>query len=138
MILAIDYGTKHTGTALFRHGIVSPGATLNSRSEDFFTQIAKIIESEAIETVILGYSEPTDGRLSAVHHQTIRLKKYIENNFTKLEVKMQDETFTSQEAMSLEINLRPKHSKGSKKRQRDLRLHSTAACLILQRYLAAV
>jgi putative transcription antitermination factor YqgF len=137
-MLAIDYGTKYTGLAILREGFISSKPALLSIDVNFFEKLCSLITNNAIQTVVLGYAPPPDGRISRVHHEIKNLEKKLKHKYPDIPVYLIDETGTSNEAMEKIYSEKTGISRGRKKKKYDLKIHSVAACIILQRFLATI
>lgn len=137
-MLAIDYGTKYTGLAVCKEGHISSRPAILSKHPHFLDELANLIISSSIKKIILGYAPPPDGRISKVHHEIKQLEKILKEKFPKLEVCLVDESGTSNEAIAKINESKTGISRGKKKKKNDLKVHSVAACLILERYLATI
>jgi len=104
-ILAIDYGDKVTGLALFRCGS-DPFPTIYDRilmqKEDIFKKLHLIIIEEAIDVVLIGLPTYLDGNESMqtkkVKEFKIGLSHFLESKNILLDYFYQDETLSTQTA----------------------------------------
>jgi putative Holliday junction resolvase len=100
-ILAIDYGTKRVGTALFcpgRDPYPYPlGKILYKDDPTTIQEIQKIIEEEAVEVLVIGIPYFTDGKASQMTEQVLAFKNLLEKEI-ELPIYQQDETLSSFEA----------------------------------------
>lgn len=100
-LLAIDYGTKFTGLAHY-HVEVDPFVLLFGRikyesDEQLAQEIAKIIEEDFFDIIILGIPYFTDGTASKMT-ETVKNFKNILAKTIQLPIYEQDETLSSYEA----------------------------------------
>jgi putative transcription antitermination factor YqgF len=137
-MLAIDYGTKYTGLAVYKEGLISSRPAIPSKHPLFLEKLTDLVAVNEIEKIILGYAPPPDGRISKVHHEIKQLEKTLKEKLPKLEVYLVDESGTSNEAIMRVNETKTGINRGKKKKKNDLKIHSVAACLILERYLATI
>ncbi|MGB6839203.1 MAG: Holliday junction resolvase RuvX [Microgenomates group bacterium] len=124
-ILAIDYGKKKIGLSLATSMIAQPYKVIRYDSErEVLEKIAKILQKEDVEEIVLGESEGKMGKESR------KFGKKLAVQFN-LPVHFQDETLTTHEAQELSL----KAGIGRKKRKQFEDAYS--ATLILQSYLEA-
>lgn len=128
-ILAIDFGTKHTGFALGDNGVSMPYSQVSSKSVDFVVeQTLKILNTENIEQIIVGLP---------VAYNNIKIQDNIKNFIkslsqkTNININTIDEDFSSKEAFedNFEKFSDIKHIKKI--------IHKTSAEKILQNYYLA-
>lgn len=126
-ILSIDYGTKRVGLAVsdetetFAHRLEP---IQNFKDEDsLLDKLANILESEAIEDVIIGLPLGVDEKDTEMS-KTIQLFVQRLNTLTKSDVKTVNETYTTRQAYSNRGN-----NKGIKS------IDSESARILLQEYM---
>ncbi len=129
-LMALDYGDRHVGVAVtdpegkiaLRYGII------DRKSQELIEEIKKIIDSEAIEKILVGVPV---GLLRNSTSQTKKSEEFIEVLKGELEEKVIveacDETFTSKEAKRRLL------AEGGEVAQE----HTEAARLMLEDYLKA-
>ena len=137
-MLAIDYGTKYTGIAVYKEQLISSRPAILSKHPQFIETLTSLVINDKISKIIIGYAPPPDGRISKVHHEIKQLEKMLKEKFPKLEVCLVDESGTSNEAVEKINESKTGVNRGKKKKKNDLKVHSVAACLILERYLATI
>jgi putative Holliday junction resolvase len=126
-IIALDYGSRRVGVAIASSAarLASPLTTLDN-SSNLIADIEKIIETENIGTVVVGYPRDMSGRATA---QTKIVEEFIEKlQDLKLEVRVQDESLTSVHAEA-ELG----HKKGGYSKAE---VDALAATYILEDYLS--
>jgi putative Holliday junction resolvase len=122
-ILGIDYGRRKIGLALATSKIAEPlKVVVYDSLNEAYAKLAKVIEEEKIEKVVLGISE---GEMAK---ETRLFGRKLEE-VTGLKPIYQDETLSTQEAQSLSINA------GLKRKKRKELEDAYSATLILQGYL---
>lgn len=100
-ILSIDYGRKVTGVASFHVGNdpfpISYGKIIYQSDELLMKELAKIVEDEFIDILVVGVPYFTDGTESTL---TKEIKKFIEKLQTEINIPVfeEDETLTTFEA----------------------------------------
>lgn len=130
-ILAIDYGKKRTGLAWTdpMRIIATPLETVPT--DKLRPRIQQLIETEPIDTILLGYPTRLDGTDTHATADVRELETWFKATFPALTLKRWDERFTSKQAMQTLIDAGVK-----KKKRRDKGLiDRTAAVIMLQEYL---
>jgi putative Holliday junction resolvase len=136
--LGIDYGTKRIGIAISDDGgrMAFPKEIILN-DINFFKKIAEILKKEKIDEVVIGESVDFSGKLNAL---SARIEIFIEDFKEKfgIPIHKQKEFLTSVEARksgnTKEI-LTQKQSHSRLKDKKRGHIDSSAAALILQRYL---
>jgi putative holliday junction resolvase len=128
-ILAIDYGTKRIGIAISDLLHMSSNGLPNiENNQRKFEEIAKIVQNESVEEVVIGLPRKLNGTIGeaaqAVQQFSEELKKYI-----NVPIVFWDEWMTTAEAEKHLIS--QDKSRAKRKEIRD----RVAAQLILQGYL---
>ena len=133
-ILAIDFGFKVTGTAMFKVGIdpfpYPHEKIIFSSIEQSIKEIKKIIHSESIDILVFGIPFFVDGKESEM---TLKLKKIYQNlseQIPEVICYMQDETLTTQTAME-----RMKSSPEYNFKIDQTRIDTLAATIILEDFI---
>lgn len=131
-ILGIDYGLSSIGLALGIGGIVEPFKILpnilnHKVAENSLLEIAKIVELEGIDVVVIGMPYRKDKE--AGHSKLIR--KFAQDLYEKInesiKIEFVDESSTSKESIDVAIDA----GISQKRRKAD---HSIAAGLIIKRW----
>lgn len=102
-ILALDIGRKKTGLALtdFDQVIVfSRPEIFHLSEEDLLVQLGEFLNNEKVCKIIIGLPLGLKGNSTEQTEFTKKLSEKIKNKF-KIDVKMIDERFSSQEASKL-------------------------------------
>lgn len=124
-ILAIDYGKKKIGLSLATSMIAQPYKVIRYDSErEVLEKIAKILQKEDVEEIVLGVSEGKMGKESRKFGEKLAAQ-------FSLPVHFQDETLTTHEAQELSLKA------GIKRKKRKQLEDAYSATLILQSYLEA-
>ena len=101
-ILAIDFGLKVTGTALFCPGrdpfpYIGEKIIYQSLAETL-NKLSKIIEDENVEILVLGVPYFIDGKSSETTKLIQNFGELLKNQFPNLDYFEQDETLTTKAA----------------------------------------
>lgn len=136
--LGIDYGTKRIGLAISdeNHKLAFPKEIVFN-DLNTFKILAEIIKTEKIAEIVVGESVDFSGKLNALSARIDVFILELEEKF-KLPVYKQKEFLTSVEARrppNGKAELSPSQSHSKVKQIKRGRVDSSAAALILQRYL---
>lgn len=106
-ILAIDYGTRVVGTAIYKTTI-DPMVQMHQKilfknNNELIKEIQKIIDEEAITILVIGVPYHLDGNPSAMTQQILQFKNECQLAF-KIPIYTQDETLSSEAAKDRMIN----------------------------------
>lgn len=131
--LGLDLGSKTLGLAVsdINKKIASVLRTIYFENEDYDSLLkilAKIVEEEQIEKIVLGYPKNMDNTIGPRAELTLNFKSKLEE-YLKLEVVLEDERLTS--VISNQILIEADLSRKKRKKKVD----GLAAQLILQSYL---
>lgn len=137
-LLGVDYGTKRIGIAVTDENMtLAFPKEIILNTENTFKRLAEIIKQENIQGIVVGESVDFSGKLNAL---SARIEVFILELQEKfgLPVHKQKEFLTSVEARKqgsskADFNQSQVHSKV--KQIKSGRIDSSAAALILQRYL---
>ncbi len=120
-LLGIDFGLKKVGFALSEGKLAEPFLVIKYLREDqLIRKIRKIVEEEKIERVVIGVSEGEMAQKAREFGE--KLKEFVDVHF-------QDETLTTQDAISFSIKA------GVKKEKRKKFEDAFAASIMLQSYV---
>ncbi|MDD2469849.1 MAG: Holliday junction resolvase RuvX [Bacilli bacterium] len=131
--LGLDLGTKTLGIAISdKLGLIASAYKtifFNEGSYDELLEpIKEIVESENVETIVLGFPKNMNNTIGARAEETLVFKQKLES-FLNQEVILEDERWTSIQANNLLI----KADISRKKRKKSI--DKLAATFILQAYL---
>ncbi len=129
--LGIDFGLKRVGLATSdRTGtLVSPYKTIERSTRDaLFDELIKIIQDEAIETIVVGLPLSLSGEDTLTTRQARNFAGSLGRR-TDIPIHMMDERLTSAEAEE-ELN-----AAGVRGKKRKMALDSQAAVIILRSWL---
>lgn len=130
-ILAIDYGLKRTGLAwtdplqIIATGIGSFDTSLLKE------EIAKRIQAEDIESIVLGYPTRMDGSDTDSTPEVRKFETYLKKQYPNIPVHRFDERFSSKMAMDAMIASGVK----KKKRRNKQLINELSATIILQGFM---
>ncbi|PIP95471.1 MAG: Holliday junction resolvase RuvX [Bdellovibrio sp. CG12_big_fil_rev_8_21_14_0_65_39_13] len=103
-VLAIDYGTKNVGTALFQPGHepfpLEHLLVFNKGRETLLQELCALIEDEFIEVVVVGLPHHKDGNRSAMTEEVDQFAHELSAKNPSIPFYFQDETLSSTEAHS--------------------------------------
>lgn len=129
--LGMDLGTKTLGLATSdKLGMIaSPYKTLRYEEVDnLIEEVMKIIESEHIEVLVLGYPKNMNNTLGSAVERTINFKEKLESR-SNMKIELIDERLSTVEAENMLIG-----SDVSRKSRKKV-IDSIAASIILDTYL---
>ena len=129
--LGIDYGLKRIGLAISDplgmfaqpRGVFSPST--------IFEELKKIGETEQVACVVVGWPLKEDGTEGAATERVSAFINRLKRQFPDWPIALQDERYSSKEAMQalIDAGVRPRA------RRKKGRLDTAAATIILQSYL---
>jgi putative Holliday junction resolvase len=125
-IIAIDLGLKRIGLAYAAHkDIVTPlEAVVRKNRNQAASDVKKVLDEWGVEAIVVGI--PMGG--SSEDEMRRRVEHFMKLVNFEGDIYLQDEAFSSQEAQE--------QMKGDIKYQRDGRVDSLSAKIILERFLA--
>lgn len=132
--MAIDYGSKKCGIAVSDPlRIIATGLDTVPTSEllDF---LADYFAKEPVGTLVVGEPLHKDGTPTNIHQHILGFVRKVQKLYPDLEVKWQDEFYTSQRAKAIMLEM----GVPQKKRQDKYRVDKLAAVLILQDYMESL
>lgn len=132
-ILALDWGTKRIGVAVTDplQIICSPLETIDSSKIIDFLKVYCI--EEEVETFVVGEPLQLDGGEGKTMPKVREFVQLLQTTFPQIPIAMQDERFTSSDALQI-----IRQSGLRKKQQHDKRrLDRVSAALILENFLEA-
>ena len=132
--LGLDLGTKRLGLSMSdKLGIISYPYKLISFKEyiDAAKEVARIVEKEKIELVVLGLPKNMDNSLGFASQRSIEFKKMLEE-LISVDIILIDERLSTVEAENILI------SNDMKRNKRKKVIDELSACIILDTYLRTV
>lgn len=130
-ILAIDYGTKRSGLAATDILQITANGLTTVDTASLWGWLEKYLESEDVETILIGRTVHKDGTPLYFDHEIQELKSKLEKTFQEKKIILQDEAFTSVKAREIILN---SGIKKSKRKDKSL-IDKISAVIILQQYL---
>lgn len=129
-ILAIDFGTKKIGLAISddKNSFSIPYLELEN-NKDIFIKLKQILEFENIKTIILGFPKTYNNYVSQRHEIILNFYEDLKKNFSNLEIKLVDESYSTKNVYNNLKNFEIKKNKI--KKNKDM----LAASNILETYL---
>ena len=133
-IIAIDYGLKRTGIAVTDplQIIVSPLTTIPTT--ELFEYLKDYFSREDVELIVLGEPKYPDGNPAQISDKVHAFAKFLQKEFPKIPLEMEDESFSSEEAKKTVLR---SGAKKKKRREKGI-LDKVAAAIILERYLKRI
>ena len=130
-ILAIDYGTKRTGIAVSDPlQIIGSGLETVPTSE-LMAFLKKYLVEEEVETIVVGEPMYPDGNPAQIAHLVKGFVNQLRKVFPEVEIAMQDERYTSEEAKEVIL----KSGARQKKRRDKSLVDMVSAAIILQAFM---
>ncbi len=130
-ILAIDYGTKRTGIAVSDPlQIIGSGLETVPTSE-LMAFLKKYLVEEEVETIVVGEPMYPDGNPAQIAHLVKGFVNQLRKAFPEVEIAMQDERYTSEEAKEVIL----KSGARQKKRRDKSLVDRVSAAIILQTFM---
>ncbi|HLG35608.1 MAG TPA: Holliday junction resolvase RuvX [Bacteroidia bacterium] len=130
-IIAIDYGLKRTGIAVSdSDGVIAfPLETVSSKETILY--LKKYLMKEKVDCIVVGMPRQINGSDSSIAQQVREFIREVKNKIPNVEVKEEDERYTSVLAKRTLID------SGVKKMQRRDKslVDVTSATILLQGYL---
>jgi putative Holliday junction resolvase len=133
-ILAIDFGLKRTGIAVTDPERIIARALKTVSTHEAVAFLKKYCVEEKVDCIIVGMPRKTDGSDSEISPHVKKFITEIKKNIPDMEVKEEDERFTSVIAQRSLI-----YSGVKKMKRRDKSLvDMTSAAILLQGYLERI
>ena len=136
--LGIDYGTKRIGVAVSdENNVLAFPLEILENNENTFKRLDDILKDNSISEIVVGESVDFSGRLNALSARIEIFITELKEKFN-LPVNKQKEFLTSVEARKSKDGKRelsPSQAHSRLKDKKRGRVDSSAAALILQRYL---
>jgi putative holliday junction resolvase len=134
-ILAIDYGQKVTGLAIFTPGVdpypLIYGTIVYVNDETLANKVMQIVSDELISTVVLGLPLLTDGQESKMTQVVRKFANILADRLEESgQLYLQDETLSSYEARD-----RMKNSPRYNFKVDESQIDSIAATIILEDFM---
>ncbi len=123
--LAIDYGERRTGIAFASEsvGIAFPRETIDQKEKKLWTELERLVKENAVTDFVLGMPIHPNNHPDSKQKIVETFAKELQEKFPQIELHLQDETYSTQEAMAIV---------GGKNKER---IDKAAATVILQRFI---
>jgi putative Holliday junction resolvase len=138
-LLAVDFGLARVGLAVCDslHIAITPKTTLLYQNEDFWNNFIDVLRTEDIKGIVVGVPyEPNEEHPMREHIDAFlaKLQTQLNTNNFILPIFLQDESYTSREAVNVMF------TSGRKKKYRSTRGNTDkiAAALILRDFLECI
>jgi putative Holliday junction resolvase len=133
-ILAIDFGLKRTGIAVTDPERIIARALQTVPTHEALIFLKKYCSEEKVDCIVVGMPRKTDGSDSEIAPHVKKFIAEVKKNIAGMEVKEEDERFTSVIAQRSLI-----YSGVKKMKRRDKSLvDMTSAAILLQGYLERI
>ena len=130
-IIGIDYGLKRTGLAWTDPLQIVASRLESCEADRLKDRLLELVKTEEIEAFVLGFPTRSDGSDTDATVAVREFALWLGTTFSEKKVHLQDERFTSKQAMRTMIA-----AGVSKKKRRDKHLiNEVSAVLILQDFL---
>ena len=102
-LLCLDVGSVRVGVALATHGlkVARPVETLERVAPDFWDKLSDHLQSNQIDTIIIGLPRNLDGQDTQQTESTRQFQQEVSSQFPGLRTIMQDEALTSEKAKAI-------------------------------------
>ena len=134
LIMAVDYGQKHTGIAFsdISGRITGRAFVIDEQSErKMLERVIELIEENKPERIVVGYPKNMNGSIGPRAELSAAFAKQIEQR-TGMQVKLWDERLTTVDAH----RILAESGKNAKKRKKTV--DAVAAALILEGYMGSL
>ncbi len=130
-ILAIDFGTKRTGLAVTDPSKIIATGLATIATHEAIDFLKKYIAKEEVECFVVGEPKRMNNQPAQAAEATELFIKQLKKYFPQMEIKREDERFTSKMAFQTMID----GGLGKKARQNKELVDTISATIILQSYL---
>lgn len=102
-LLCLDVGSVRVGVAMATHGlrVARPIETLERTAEDFWDKLSHHLQSNQIDTLVIGLPRSLDGEDTQQTDATRQFQQEVSSKFPDLQIEMQDEALTSEKAKAI-------------------------------------
>jgi len=132
-ILGIDFGLKRTGLAITDDLKIIASGLETVASDQLIEVLKRYVDSESVECFVIGQARRGNGELSAIEANILELIKVLKAKFPNVEIRRQDERFTSKLAFDAMLQGGVK-KKDRRNKQKGL-VDKVSATLILQAFI---
>lgn len=130
-IIGIDYGTKRTGIAVSDPLQIIAGGLDTIPTNQVLDFLTRYMAEEEVEIIVVGEPKYPDGNPSQIAHLVVGFVRQLQRAFPQVEIEMQDERFTSEEAKDVirQVGI------GKQKRRDKSLVDKVSATIILQNFM---
>lgn len=130
-IIGIDYGTKRTGIAVSDPLQIIAGGLDTLPTDQVLGFLTKYMAEEDVEIIVVGEPKYPDGNPAQIAHLVVGFVRQLQRAFPQVEIAMQDERYTSEEAKEVirQVGL------GKQKRRDKSLIDKVSAIIILQNFM---
>lgn len=102
-LLCLDVGSVRVGVALATHGlkVARPVETLQRAAPDFWGHLSQLVQTNQIDTIIMGLPRSLDGQDTPQTEATRQFRQEVSSKFPDVQIEMQDEALTSEKAKAI-------------------------------------
>ncbi|MEZ0452216.1 Holliday junction resolvase RuvX [Sphingobacterium thalpophilum] len=130
-LMAFDYGTKRIGIAVTDPMQIIATALTTIHPQDIWTFLADYLQTEQVETFIIGKPKQLDGSDSESASHVVGFMRKLKKTYPEIPVVEIDERFTSKIAAAAIAQ----SGKKKKDRQQKGLIDTVSATIILQSYM---
>lgn len=130
-ILCIDFGKKRCGIAVTDSIQLTVNPLLTIDRTQLWSWLKDYFLNEQVSDIVLGHSIDEDGQENELMHAVHALLKALHKSYPQITCHLEDESFSSREALELMIKWGVK----KKDRREKANLDKFAAAIILERFL---
>lgn len=130
-LMAFDYGTKRIGIAVTDPMQIIATALTTIHPQDIWTFLADYLQTEQVETFIIGKPKQLDGSDSESAAHVVGFMRKLKKTYPEIPVVEIDERFTSKIAAAAIAQ----SGKKKKDRQQKGLIDTVSATIILQSYM---
>lgn len=130
-VLAIDFGLKRIGLAVTDPLQITTNPLDTVDNSDIIPYLTNYLQREDVETIVIGYPTKDDGSDTNSTPHIRAFVKTLEKEFPKIPLYLQDEAYSSSQAMQAMV------AGGMKKKERRKKenLDKISAAIILRAFL---
>ncbi len=132
-ILGIDFGLKRTGLAITDDFKIIASGLDTVASDQLIEVLKRYVDNETVECFVIGQARRGNGELSVIEGNILELIKVLKLKFPQVEIKRQDERFTSK--LALDAMLQGGVKKKDRRNKQKGLVDKVSATLILQAFI---
>lgn len=131
-IIAVDFGLKRTGLAMSGPLRIAINPLETVHTSDLYDKIVQLTVDNEVDTIVFGDTKNQDGTPNKQTSELVGLMRRLNKQLSdEIQITLEDESFTSVEAVQLMIDSGIK----KKKRREKAMIDQFSAVIILKRYL---